>query len=240
MQEFHYNQKSTINEGHRARMYQRFLSGDMAMGDVEITEMLLFYCIPHKDVKPLAKELLKCFGTVQGVINAPAEALLKVKGVGEKTATFFKIIAEIVSRGAVEEVKRPPSASGMVEHLKKMFKDENKEILVIMLLGKNDEILHTFTYTENKRTEINVSLNDLAVEVAAVKPQAAVMAHNHLGGIVTPSDADDMTTRKIMFMLGVQGVTLYDHFIFCGDEYYSYYISGRLDDLKASVRRAAW
>src|SRR5262245_13611572 len=62
--------------GHRERLRERFLQGGSdALQDYEMLELILFRAIPRRDVKPLAKELLKKFGSLAEVIAAPVERL---------------------------------------------------------------------------------------------------------------------------------------------------------------------
>src|SRR5215204_4614551 len=50
--------------GHRQRLRDRFLeAGPAALADYELLELVLFRAIPRRDVKPLAKDLLKRFGS---------------------------------------------------------------------------------------------------------------------------------------------------------------------------------
>ncbi|MEQ9528849.1 MAG: hypothetical protein RIF42_10645, partial [Parvibaculaceae bacterium] len=56
--------------GHRDRLRQRFLKAPDALPDYEILELILFRSIPRRDVKPLAKELLKEFGSLSGALSA--------------------------------------------------------------------------------------------------------------------------------------------------------------------------
>ena len=66
MKSSHYHQKDTkthltkmhknLNEGHRLRLKNKFLKADIgALYNYEMLELLLFYSIPRKDVKPIAK-----------------------------------------------------------------------------------------------------------------------------------------------------------------------------------------
>ena len=55
----------TDHVGHRDRLRTRFLTaGADALQDYEILEMLLFTALPRRDVKPLAKALLRNFGSL--------------------------------------------------------------------------------------------------------------------------------------------------------------------------------
>lgn len=67
------------NTGHRQRLKKRFAeSGFKGFHGYEILEMMLFYAIPQKDTKPLAKLLLKTFGSLSQVLDAPVEELAGV------------------------------------------------------------------------------------------------------------------------------------------------------------------
>ena len=57
--------------GHRERLRQRFRDGGRAaLADYELLELLLFHAIPRRDVKPLAKQLIKEFRGFAGVLAA--------------------------------------------------------------------------------------------------------------------------------------------------------------------------
>src|ERR1700676_5745077 len=80
--------------GHRIRLRERFRgAGPDALSDYELLEMVLFRAIPRGDVKPLAKSLIKKFGSFAEAIHAPATRLREVDGVGEATITELKLIA---------------------------------------------------------------------------------------------------------------------------------------------------
>ena len=85
--------------GHRLRLRERFHSaGPGALSDYELLEMVLFTAKPRGDMKPLAKLLIKKFGSFGEVINAPESRLREVDGVGERTVTELKLIAAAASR----------------------------------------------------------------------------------------------------------------------------------------------
>ena len=79
--------------GHRKRLRSRFRdAGKGALHDYEILELLLGYAIPQKDTKPLAKELLKEYGTLQRIFDESFEELESRPGVGEYTGTLIKLV----------------------------------------------------------------------------------------------------------------------------------------------------
>lgn len=83
--------------GHRERLRKRYIKGGLTgFHDYEAVELLLTYAIPRRDVKPLAKRLLKEFGGLQGLFEASPEELEKVKGMGE-AASLLPVLVRAVS-----------------------------------------------------------------------------------------------------------------------------------------------
>ncbi len=88
-------------KGHRERIRERFLSlcksgknkfSGNDTDDTFILELLLTYTIPRKDTRPIAEKLISEFGSLSGVLSASPEMLSKVKGIGDVSAVFLKLI----------------------------------------------------------------------------------------------------------------------------------------------------
>src|SRR5690242_21642644 len=79
--------------GHRERLRERFFSaGPDALSDYELLEMALFAAIPRRDTKPLAKALLRKFGSFAEVIHAPEARLREVEGIKDSSVNQLKLI----------------------------------------------------------------------------------------------------------------------------------------------------
>lgn len=86
-----------LHAGHRSRMRRRFLTNGLdGFSDHEVLELLLFYAVPRQDVNPMAHALLNRFGSLPEVLNAPAEELCTIYGVGPKIARFLKLIPDVL------------------------------------------------------------------------------------------------------------------------------------------------
>ncbi|NHN83063.1 DNA repair protein RadC [Acetobacter musti] len=99
---------STGPTGHRGRMRERVLSrGAAALADYELVEMLLFYGIPRRDTKPLAKSLINRFGSLASVLNASPAALRSAQ-LNDETITALKLPAVAACRLAEAEARQRP------------------------------------------------------------------------------------------------------------------------------------
>ena len=74
--------------GHRKRMFSRLAEGTLC--DHEYLEMLLFYAIPRRNTNDIAHRLLARFGDLNGVLNAPLQALQEIDGVGEASVIVYE------------------------------------------------------------------------------------------------------------------------------------------------------
>ena len=94
--------------GHRARLRQRlFDGGAKALLDHELVEYLLALAIPRRDTKPIAKALLKQFGTIAEVLAAPAARLKEIDVIGDAVVVELKL-SGLSPSGS----RATPSASG--------------------------------------------------------------------------------------------------------------------------------
>lgn len=75
---------------HRLRIRTRVArAGFSKVSECEKVEYLLFFCIPMKDVRPIADRLLEKFGSLAGISKASYEELIAIPGVDRQTALFF-------------------------------------------------------------------------------------------------------------------------------------------------------
>tara|TARA_R110000868_G_scaffold190862_1_gene434848 strand:+ start:150303 stop:150980 length:678 start_codon:yes stop_codon:yes gene_type:complete len=218
--------------GHRERLRTRFLNvGVDAFADYEILELLLMQSITRKDVKPLAKDLIKQFGTLAKVLDADYEDLLACKGVGERTAFSLKLAAGVnksYSKNQVQEKINLGSYFELVDYLyTKLSSLTHEEFHAIYLDSKNNLIKDECIFRG--------SVNSSAVYPREVLKQAIkhgacslVVCHNHPSGDPAPSMDDDFLTAELSTAARTLNIKLIDHVIIGKGEHYSYADSGKL------------
>lgn len=98
--------EQNLHAGHRGRMRERFQNGGLSnFHSHETVELLLFDFIPVVNTNPIAHRLIERFGTVMGVLTAPYEELVKVQGVGPKTAEGIRSVMERMSQNICEKFR---------------------------------------------------------------------------------------------------------------------------------------
>ncbi|WP_347229923.1 UPF0758 domain-containing protein, partial [Fusobacterium nucleatum] len=85
-------------KGHRKRIKEKFLNNGIdSFAEYEILELLLTYCIPRKDTKSIAKELLNKFKTLDNIFKADFDKLSVVDGLGKNSIAFLKLMGDLPS-----------------------------------------------------------------------------------------------------------------------------------------------
>ena len=131
--------------GHRDRLRAHFTEvGGDPLPDYELLELILFRSIPRRDVKPIAKDILKRFGSFAEALAAPPQRLMEVDGVGESVATDLKIVAAAarrLTRGAV--AKRPilSSWNAVLDHCRTAMAFADREQFRLLFLDKRNALI---------------------------------------------------------------------------------------------------
>jgi DNA repair protein RadC len=203
--------------GHRARLRDRFLSGGAdALPDYEMLELVLFAAVPRGDMKPLAKDLLKRFGTFADVITAPRTRLLEIKGVGDAIVAQLKLVEAAALRLSKGKLLNRPALSSWAavidyctaamsrsphEEFRVLFMDRKNMLIADEVQGKGT-IDHTPVYPRE--------ILKRALELGAT---AIILVHNHPSGDPTPSRADIDMTREIAKAALALKIALHDHIV---------------------------
>ena len=204
--------------GHRERMKAEFLArGLEGWPDHRVLELLLFYTIPQGDVNDLAHELVERFGSLAGVLDASVEELKKVKGVGDHTAVFLRMLPAVLGRyqGARTRlsaiINSPEEAYAWLEPY--FFGARNEMVYVLCLDGKR-QVLGVRKVAEGSIELAEVNTRRIAEEAMGLRAAQIYVAHNHVSNLAIPSQADWLTTDTLRGALRPIGIELIDHLVF--------------------------
>lgn len=221
----------SFQDGHRKRMKDRFrMEGLDHFDERYVLELLLFYCIPRQDTKELACRLLEYFGSIVQVLEASAEELEKVPGVGEGVSTFLSL------RSAVEryyQIKKAAQSDLILDtadacgtFLWPYFMNKRNEYVYLLCLDSKCKVLTCKQIGEGSVNSANVSIRKIIETALSSNAISVILAHNHPGGLAIPSNDDIQTTYRLAKAMEAVDVQLADHFIFSDIDYISMNVSG--------------
>ena len=189
-----------------------------------VLELLLYYAIPQKDTNPIAHELIRRFGSISGVFDAPLEELLKVQGIGMSAAVFLKMIPQLcrVYEEDLDCGKKTICDYDEAGRLfVKKFIGRQNEVVMLMLLDSRERILYCDSVNEGSATAANIYIKTVVRLAVRYNAVYAILAHNHPSGECLPSKQDLDTTRWVFDALQTVEVRLIDHIIVGGNNYIS-------------------
>jgi DNA repair protein RadC len=203
--------------GHRDRLRQRFLhAGSDALADYELLELVLFRAIPRRDVKPLAKELIRQFGSFNEVISAPYERLKNDSGLTEGVIAELKIVqaaAQQLARGKVRRREVLSSWSAVLDYCRTAMAFADREQFRILFLDKRNALIADEEQQKGTVDHTPVYPREVAKRALELSATAIVLVHNHPSGDPTPSRADIDMTRAIIDAAKPLGIAVHDHII---------------------------
>jgi DNA repair protein RadC len=220
------------HDGHRKRLRERFeQSGLDAFHDHEVLELLLTYAIPRRDVKPLAKELLRQFGCLSAVLDAPLAKLKHVSGVGDHAAVLLALAPRLLDRYQRDrwQTRRAfHSTPEVVTYLRPELSGETHEVFCVLALNSQNSLI-AMERVQQGTVNKTIVFPRLVVEAALKhRATAVILAHNHPSGEPKPSAADRQLTQRLRKTLQDLDIAVHDHVIIAGSDYYSFAENGEM------------
>jgi len=203
--------------GHRQRLKDKFNQhGIEAFTDAEVVELLLILGTPRKDCKDEARALLKHFGSLAGVLEAPAGELHKIKGVGPNNSFaihFLHGVARRYLKHRLQEKQYLHSSRQVAEYLIHSMRDLQHEVFAVIFLDGAHAIIDTQVVARGTVTSNTVYPRELVKLALEYNAAAMVVAHNHPSGKLQPSSQDHKLTRTLYLACAFMNIRLLDHLI---------------------------
>ncbi len=184
------------NEGHRKRLRDRFSKASLeGFHDYEVLELLLTFAIPRRDVKPLAKELIRKFKGLKGVFDAGAGELSSVNGIGESAAVLIELLREMAGAyinermsGRARHVRSPED---VFIFLRETLGDGGGERLIAVYLNSKNEILGAESLHEGPLKSFSASPRKVIEKAFAFNARSIIFAHS------SPAKGPNEIERKL-------------------------------------------
>jgi len=223
-----------ISQGHRKRLREKFArSGLTGFHDYEIVELLLTLGSPRKDCKPQAKEAIRRFKSLRGVLEAPPEELQQIEGIGPHSTFGIKLVQEVAREFLKEKIIDKPiykSAQEIFDYLYHSMRDLKKEVFKVIYLNSQNQIIDTGDLFEGTVNSSVISPRE--VIEGAIKHNAAslIFVHNHPSGNPEPSKNDKEVTRDLVYAGSIMRIRVLDHIIIGNNRYFSFAGEGLIEE----------
>ena len=225
------------NQGHRERIREKFLkNGIDGFAEYEILELLLTYCIPRKDTKPIAKELLNKFKSLDNVFKADFDKLSAIDGLGKNSIAFLKLIGDLPSIIYKDELKNKKLVDKetlkisnkdiLLKYLRNKIGYEEIEKFYVLYLSSSNEVIEFEENSVGTLDRSSVYPREIYKKIINLNAKSVILAHNHPSDNITPSKCDIELTNEIAKGLKNFGALLIEHIIITKNSYFSFLEEG--------------
>lgn len=214
-----------LHEGHRDRFRKKFIEeGGEAFEDHELLEILLYYAIPRISTNEIAHRLIDEFGSLANLMEAEPETISKKCKVSMNTAVLITLIPQMAKKYYLSKSGEKTDLSSCKkagDYIKNYYLGEMKEKFLILCLNSQNKLIKADFLSEGTIDEVNVYTREIVEFVINNRAYAIIMAHNHPGGSLTPSQDDIDLTKTIISALDPIGIKVRDHIIVSGENFLS-------------------
>lgn len=208
--------EKNIHSGHRDRMKKKFLNHGLDVFEThEALELMLYYAVPYKDTNPLAHKLLREFGSLSTVFDAPFDRL-KEAGLTDNQATYIKLIpqlARLYISDKEDNTDKIIDLDSIEKYIISKFIGRNEEHILLLLMDAKFKEVYCGMVSVGSISSTDIPIRKIVDLAMRYNARSAVIAHNHPSGFAKPSADDIESTINIGSALGLIGVYLLDHFI---------------------------
>ncbi|MDR2990925.1 MAG: DNA repair protein RadC [Burkholderiaceae bacterium] len=201
-----------------ARPREKLLArGAAALSDSELLALLLRTGTAGRGVLHMAADVLAACGGLSGLLNAGADDLKRIKGLGgpAKRSELLAVL-ELARRAIAERLRERPALNtpdALADYVKLHLAQRLQEVFAVLFLDSQQRLIALEELFQGTLTQTSVYPREVALRALRHQAACVVLAHNHPSGQVTPSAADEALTRTLQAALGLLDVRVLDHLI---------------------------
>jgi DNA repair protein RadC len=193
--------------------------GPQALSEAELLAVFLRTGLPGHTVLDLARAALERFGSLNGLLSAPAEELREMPGLGPAKCAQLLAVIELARRALKEDIRRvhvldsPPKVR---EYLRLRIGHLRHEVFMAIFLDAQNRLIEADELFQGTLTQTSVYPREVVKRALQRNAAAVIFAHNHPSGLAEPSRADELLTRSLRDALALVDVRVLDHVIVGG------------------------
>jgi DNA repair protein RadC len=218
------------------RPRERLLSrGPQALTDAELVAILVRVGFQGTNAVELGRQLLKRFGSLRAMAEAPLAALLDVKGLKGAKAAQLAAAMEIARRVSLPDKRDRvylKSTMAAATYLGERLRGLADEHFRVLYLNRTSRLLEDALIAQGVPDSVRPPLRAVVAQALKANATAMIAGHNHPSGRAQPTESDRLLTSDLIAACRPLGLRLLDHVIVGEEATFSFADSGLLDELE--------
>ncbi len=190
--------------------------GADSLTDTELVAIFLRTGVKGIDVIELARNLLKQFNGLRGLITATKIEFCNVHGLGPAKYATLQAMLEMNRRQLKEKLMRCETISSPEssrEYFLSELRDCTQEVFACLFLDNRNRAISFEKLFFGTINGASVHPREIVRRCLAHNAAAVILAHNHPSGVAEPSETDQQLTRQLIETLGLIDVRVHDHLV---------------------------
>lgn len=209
--------------------------GPQALTDAELIAILVRIGYQGTNAVELGRQVLKKFGSLRALVEAPLSAMLDIKGIKGAKVSQLAAAMEIARRVSLPDGRKAIQIKGTkeaVEYLRNRLRGLAEEHFRVLYLNRRNRLLEDALLAAGSVDQARPPIRLVVTRALQANASGLIAAHNHPSGSVNPSESDRIFTEDLISALRPLGIKLLDHVIVGAEKAFSFADSGLLDELK--------
>jgi DNA repair protein RadC len=191
-------------------------SGAAALTDAELLALLLGTGGRGHSAVDLARSLIAHFGSLRELLTAARPRCLGQPGVGPARYATLQAAVELARRHFHEALRAGPALAAPEAtrtFLLAQLRDRPYEVFCCLYLDNRHRLISFEELFRGTIDRAGVHPREVLRQTLSHNAAAVIFAHNHPSGVLEPSQADELITRRLKEALELLDVRVLDHFI---------------------------
>ena len=174
--------------------------GPGALADTELLALLLRTGLPGLGVFALAEQVLKTVGGMAGLLQASAEDLGRIKGLGPAKRAELAAVMEMARRALAQQMQAAPvfdTPQKVKDYVALQLGGRLHEVFAVLFLDGHHRLLRFEEMFQGTLAQTSVYPREVVKRALMLNAGSVVLAHNHPSGVAEPSRADEFLTQTL-------------------------------------------
>jgi DNA repair protein RadC len=206
-------------------------SGAAALSDAELLALLLGSGGRGHSAVDLARTLIAHFGSLRELLMAERPRCIAQAGVGPARYATLQAAVELARRHFREALRAGPALAAPEAtrtFLLAQLRDRPYEVFCCLYLDNRHRLIAFEELFRGTIDRAGVHPREVLRQTLFHNASAVILAHNHPSGVLEPSQADELITRRLKEALELLDVRVLDHFIVGDGRCFSFCEAGLL------------
>ena len=218
-----------LAERPREKLLER---GAHALSDAELLALLLGSGTRGRSAVELARTLIADFGSLRSLLDrGRRRARWRARGMGPARYAVMQAALELTRRHFREALRLGPALAAPEltrTFLQAQLRDRPYEVFCCLYLDNRHRLIAFEELFRGTIDRAGVHPREVLRQTLLHNAAAVIFAHNHPSGVLEPSQADELITRRLKEALALMDVRVLDHFIIGDGQCYSFSEHGLL------------